>query len=89
MSAAFGAASGIIDNGVSRMTKWIANPRNRKIITKLLGVGIDMIEDALKQYIGDGDISISSMLVGTLTEVGRGKLIGEKLFGKTVRSETL
>lgn len=84
MSAAFGAASGIIDNGVSRMTKWIVNPRNRKIITKLLDVGIDMIEDALKQYIGEGDISISSMLVGTLTEVGMGNLIGEKYIKKTL-----
>ena len=84
MSATFGAASGIIDNGVSRMTKWIANPRNRNIITKLLNVGIDMIEDALKQYIGEGDISISSMLVGTLTEVGMGNLIGEKYIKKAL-----
>lgn len=43
-----------------------------------------MIEDALKQYIGEGDISISSMLVGTLTEVGMGNLIGEKYIKKAL-----
>lgn len=84
VSAGFGAASGLIDNGISRMTQWIAKPRNRKIVTKILETGMDMMEEALKQYIGDGEISISSMLVGTLTEVGMGNLIGEKYVKKAL-----
>ena len=54
VSAGFGAASGLIDNGISKMTKWIAKPRNRKIVTKLLEYGMDMMEDVLKQSLGDG-----------------------------------
>lgn len=84
ISVGFGAASGVIDNGISRMTSWIAKPINRKIVTKLLENGIDMVEDALKQYFETGEISISSMLVGTLTEVGMGKLIGEKYVKKAL-----
>ena len=88
VSAGFGAASGLIDNGISRMTKWIAKPRNRKIVTKLLEYGMDMMEDVLKQYLGDGEISISSLLVGTLTEVGMGNLIGEKYIKKALGEAT-
>ena len=88
VSAGFGAASGLIDNGISRMTKWIAKPRNRKIVTKLLEYGMDMMEDVLKQYLGDGEISISSLLVGTLTEVGMGNLIGEKYIKKALGETT-
>lgn len=54
LSAGFGAASGVIDNGISRMTNWIAKPTNRKIVTKLLENGIDMVEEALSQYIETG-----------------------------------
>ena len=85
VSAGFGAASGLIDNGISRLTQWIAKPRNRKIVTKILETGMDTMEEALKQYLGYGEISISSMLVGTLTEVGMGNLIGEKYVKKALR----
>ena len=88
LSAGFGAASGVIDNGISRMTNWIAKPTNRKIVTKLLENGIDMVEEALSQYIETGKISISSMLVGALTEVGMGKLIGEKYVKKALGEAT-
>lgn len=54
ISAGLGAASGIIDNGISRMTNWIAKPTNRKIVTKLLEKGIDMVGEALSQYIETG-----------------------------------
>ncbi len=84
VSAGFGAASGLIDNGISRLTQWIAKPRNRKIVTKILETGMDTMEEALKQYLGYGEISISSMLVGTLTEVGMGNLIGEKYVKKAL-----
>ena len=88
VSAGFGTASGLIDNGISKMTKWIAKPRNRKIVTRLLEYGMDMMEDVLKQYLGDGEISISSLLVGTLTEVGMGNLIGEKYIKKALGEAT-
>lgn len=88
ISAGLGAASGFIDNGISRMTNWIAKPTNRKIVTKLLENGLDMVENALSQYIETGKISISSMLVGVLTEVGMGKLIGEKYVKKALGEAT-
>ena len=88
LSAGFGAASGVIDNGISRMTNWIAKPTNRKIVTKLLENGIDMVEEALSQYIETGKISISSMLVGALAECGMGKLIGEKYVKKALGEAT-
>ena len=88
ISAGFGAASGFIDNGISRLTNWIAKPTNRKIVTKLLENGIDMVEDALKQYFETGEISVSSMLVGTLTEVGMGNLISEKYVKKALGEAT-
>ena len=84
VSAGFGAASGFIDNGISRLTQWIAKPRNRKIVTIILETGMDMMEDALKQYLSYGEISISSMLVGTLAGVGMGNLIGEKYVKKAL-----
>ena len=84
VSAGFGAASGFIDNGISRLTQWIAKPRNRKIVTIILETGMDTMEEALKQYLGDGGISISSMLVGTLAGVGMGNLIGEKYVKKAL-----
>ena len=34
ISAGFGAASGFIDNGISRLTNWIAKPTNRKNCNK-------------------------------------------------------
>ena len=88
ISAGLGAASGIIDNGISRMTNWIAKPTNRKIVTKLLEKGIDMVGEALSQYIGSGKISISSMLVGALAEVGMGKFIGEQYVKKALGEAT-
>ena len=84
INTGLGAASGFIDNGISRMTNWIAKPTNRKIVTKLLENGIDMVGEALSQYIETGEISISSMLVGALAEVGMGKLIGEKYVKKAL-----
>ena len=44
-----------------------------------------MVEDALKQYFETGEISVSSMLVGTLTEVGMGNLISEKYVKESLR----
>ena len=88
ISTGLGAASGFIDNGISRMTNWIAKPTNRKIVTKLLENGIDMVGEALSQYIESGKISISSMLVGALTEVGMGKLIGEQYVKKALGEAT-
>ena len=88
INTGLGAASGFIDNGISRMTNWIAKPTNRKIVTKLLENGIDMVGEALSQYIETGEISISSMLVGALTEVGMGKLIGEKYVKKALGEAT-
>ena len=88
ISAGLGAASGIIDNGISRMTNWIAKPTNRKIVTKLLEKGIDMVGEALSQYIETGKISISSMLVGALAEVGMGKLIGKQYVKKALGEAT-
>ena len=88
INTGLGAASGFIDNGISRMTNWIAKPTNRKIVTKLLENGIDMVEEALSQYIETGKISISSMLVGALAECGMGKLIGEKYVKKALGEAT-
>ena len=47
-----------------------------------------MVGEALSQYIESGKISISSMLVGALTEVGMGKLIGEQYVKKALGEAT-
>jgi len=75
IAAGFGAASGAIDGGVTNFAKWAANPRNQKIIVKLLEVGVGALESSLKEIYKDGDFNLGSVLSGALAEVGLGSLM--------------
>lgn len=75
IAASFGAASGAIDGGITYFAKWVANPRNQKILVKFLEVGVGAIESSLKEIYKDGDFDLGSVLYGALAEVGLGSLV--------------
>ncbi|MDH6310602.1 RHS repeat-associated protein [Dysgonomonas sp. PFB1-18] len=63
-------------SGVAKFTKWIANPKSQKIIGKLLEVGLNVLEEAIKTYIDpDTDFDLTSVLAGVLADVGMGHLL--------------
>jgi hypothetical protein len=75
IAAGFGAASSTIDGGISKFTTWISKPTNRKIVQKLLEVGVSALESSLKQLYKDEDFDLTSILTGALAEVGMGNLL--------------
>ena len=82
LAAITGGASGSIDNGITRFSSWIAKGKNQKIVVKLLELGVDVLEDALGQYIERGQISVSSMLIAVLTKTGMNKLLSDRFIRK-------
>ena len=82
ISAGTGAATGAIDGGLTKFAKWAANPRNQKIIVKLLEVGVEGLENVLKDYVDGNDVDIKGVLVSTLTDVGLGHLLQTEKIGK-------
>ena len=90
MEAGWGALSGSIDGGVSKLTKWVAKPRNRKIMIAILEYGADMIQDIINQYVvhfidKDEKVSITASLATTLAEHGMGKLMSPKFLKKAIK----
>lgn len=80
IAAGFGAASGAIDGGITKFAAWISKPTNRKILVKLLEVGVSALESSLKQIYKDEDFDLMSVLAGALTEVGMGDLLKKTAF---------
>lgn len=80
IAAGFGAATGAIDGGITRFASWISKPTNRKILVKLLEVGVSAIEGSLKQIYKDEDFDLLSVLAGALAEVGMGDLLKKTAF---------
>lgn len=90
VGAAFGAASGVIDNGISRFAKWITKPRNQKIMVFLLEYGVSVAENVVKSGIGyatgeESDFSLSAILIGALAETGMGHLISDKFVKNAIK----
>ncbi len=78
----FGAATGAIDGGIKHLVKWLKNPTNQKILTKLLEVGINALESGLKQLLKDEEFDLKSILYGALAEVGLGSLLKTDVYKK-------
>ena len=90
MEAGWGALSGSIDGGISKLTKWVAKPRNRKVMIAILEYGADVIQDIINQYvvhsIDKGEkVSITASLATTLAEHGMGKLMSPKFLKKAIK----
>lgn len=79
VAAAFGAASGSIDGGISKFTSWVRNPTNQKNLAKILEVGVSTLEGSLKQIYKE-DFNLKSIVAGALTEVGLGTLLKTDVF---------
>ena len=89
MEAAWGAASGTVDGGISKLSKWIAKPRNRKIMMTVLEYGVDVVEDILNQCVAkvldkDENVSIVATLASTLAQHGMGKYMSSKFLKKAI-----
>ena len=87
VATAMGAAEWVIDNGLSRLTTWVAKPRNVKILKFIANVGIDALETALKDVLKGTeyeDMDVVSYLSGSLAEVGLGDILKVKSFKKEI-----
>jgi len=70
VAGGFGAVS-----GVAKFTKWAGSSTGRKILIKMLELGLGAVEDMLKQYIKDDEIDLTQTLISTLTDFGMGHLL--------------
>ena len=87
IAAAIGAVS-----GTSKFTKWAGSSNGRKILVKMLEIGIDAFEDIIKQatknYIdSEGEIDLKQTLVSTLTNFGMGKILERTSFAKHISKQ--
>ncbi|MFD2581599.1 DUF6443 domain-containing protein [Pedobacter vanadiisoli] len=80
VAAGFGAASGAIDGGITKFASWASKPSNRKILTKLLEVGVSALEGSIKQLYKDEDFDLKSVMAGALAEVGLSSLLKTDVF---------
>lgn len=58
---------------MSKFAKWAGTSKVQKILVKMFDLGLDSIEDILKQYVKDDNIDLKQTLISTLTGLGRAK----------------
>ena len=87
IAAGMGAIS-----GTAKFTKWAGSSNGRKILVKMLEVGLDALEDIMKQYIETGgeNIDLKATLISTITDIGMGKILeGTKLSKHISKQESM
>ncbi|WP_394660158.1 toxin TcdB middle/N-terminal domain-containing protein [uncultured Chryseobacterium sp.] len=86
VAAGFGAVS-----GVAKFASWAGSSTGRKILIKMLEVGLGAVEDVLKQYISNKpgeEVDLTQTLISSLTDLGMGHLLkGSSLEKHIVKQE--
>nr|WP_262915022.1 RHS repeat-associated core domain-containing protein [Ornithobacterium rhinotracheale] len=70
VAAGFGALS-----GTAKFAKWAGSSTGRKILVKMLEIGIDALEDIIKQYVEKKDVDLKQTLISSLTSFGMGHIL--------------
>lgn len=73
VAAGFGAIS-----GVAKFASWAGSSTGRKILVKMLEVGLGAVEDVLKQYLSNKpgeEVDLTQTLIASLTDLGMGHLL--------------
>ena len=93
-ATAIGAAEGFFTGGSSKLVRFFAKKRNRKIAGLLLEKSIDVIfefaENVLKDTLNDQSISAESMktsFYGALIETGLGSLFSVKILKRYIKNQ--
>ncbi|MDR2204856.1 MAG: hypothetical protein LBE36_01675 [Flavobacteriaceae bacterium] len=86
VSLGFSAASGFITGGISSLTKTATSSVGKKIFTKIIDNGlnvlIDTVENVAEDVEGGSDVNIWRALTGGLIEAGIGKFLPLKYVDK-------
>lgn len=92
VAGVLGAATGFFDGGTSRLVTFLSNPRNQKLMTKVVPLVVDLIVELIEGVaknvlnLEEGEsLDIKGALYGALTEVGLKQLAG---FFKTSKKLT-
>ncbi|MDY3315922.1 hypothetical protein PG630_01170 [Riemerella anatipestifer] len=70
VAAGFGAIS-----GTAKFAKWAGSSTGRKILVKMLEVGMGSLEDIVKQYVKDGKVDLTQTLISSITDLGMGSIL--------------
>ncbi len=79
-----GALSGALDGGASKLAKFLVKKKNRKLLAKLLGVGIDLTVDVINAsakniFNAEEDVLTTDDIIDILVSAGLGELADELL----------
>ena len=72
---------------MSKFAKWAGTSKVQKILVKMFDLGLDSIEDILKQYVKDDNIDLKQTLISTLTGLGMGKILDGTSLQKYIKKQ--
>lgn len=74
-------------SGMAKFAKWAGSFKGKKILVKMFDLGLDSIEDILKQYVKDDNIDLKQTLISTLTGLGMGKILNGTSLQKYIKKQ--
>ena len=81
-------AAGVVSiSGMAKFAKWAGSSKGKKILVKIFDLGLDSIEDILKQYVKDDNIDLKQTLISTLTGLGMGKILNGTSLQKYIKKQ--